>query len=238
VPAVKEGGRPAAYSRREIVNGIRYLNRTGCAWRLLPHDLPPYRTVFACFSAWQADGTWELDRGVPAGSAAACLGQEGRAHRRRVDSQSVKMVDQAGERGRDNGKQVTGRQRHLLVDTLGLILAVKVTAASVTDHTRAKLLLEKLVWADTTYHAHALRAWIKAAFYGRGWRLEVVSRPSGQKGFVVQAKRWVMERTFGWLNRCRRLSKDYEVKTEHSETMIRVASINVMLRRLALNPTF
>ncbi len=159
------------------------------------------------------------------------------------------MVDQAGERGRDNGKQVTGRKRHLLVDTLGLILALKVTAADVTDHAGARLVLEKLlttigfgwvrlVWADTTYHVYALRAWIKAAFHGRGLRLEVVSRPADQKGFVVQAKRWVVERTFGWLNRCRRLSKDYEVKTEHSEAMIRVASINFMLRRLTLKPAF
>ena len=249
VPAVKEGGRPADYTRREVVNAIRYLNRTGCAWRLLPHDLPPYRTVFAYFSAWQADGTWERIEAALRDRLRRRAGKKAAPTAAVVDSQSVKMVDQAGERGRDNGKQVTGRKRHLLVDTLGLILAIKVTAASVTDHAGARILLGKLlttigfgwvrvVWADTTYHVHALRAWIKTAFFGRGLRLEVVSRPSEQKGFVPQKKRWVVERTFGWLNRCRRLSKDYEVKTEHSEAMIRVSSVNFMLRRLALKPAF
>ena len=249
VPAVKEGGRPADYSRREVVNGIRYLNRTGCAWRLLPHDLPPYRTVFAYFHAWQADGTWERIEAALRDRLRRQAGKKKAPTAAVVDSQSVKMVDQAGERGRDNGKQVTGRKRHLLVDTLGLILAIRVTGADVTDHAGARLVLQKLlttigfgwvrmVWADSTYHVYALYDWIKVAFHGRGLCLQVVSRPPGQKGFVAQAKRWVIERTFGWLNRCRRLSKDYEVKTEHSEAMIRIASINFMLRRLALKPTF
>ena len=249
VPAVKEGGRPADYSRREIVNAIRYLNRAGCAWRLLPHDLPPYRTVFAYFAAWQADGTWERIEAALRSRLRKALGKKAAPSAAVIDSQSVKMVDQKGERGRDNGKQITGRKRHLLVDTLGLLLAVKVTAADVTDHLGARLVLAKLlttigfgwvqlVWADTTYHVYALHDWIKAAFRGRGLRLRIVSRLPEQKGFVVQKKRWVIERTLAWLNRCRRLSKDYEVKTAHSEAMIRVASINLMLRRLALKPTF
>jgi putative transposase len=244
VPAVKEGGRPAAYSRREIVNAILYLNRTGCAWRLLPHDLPPYRTVFAYFAAWQADGTWERIEAVLRDRVRRRSGKKAAPTAAIVDSQSVKMADQAGERGRDNGKQVTGRKRHLLVDTLGLILAIKVTAADVTDHAGAKLVLQKLlttigfgwvrlVWADSTYPCYALYDWIKSAFFGRGLRVQIVSRPPEQKGFVVQKKRWIIERTFAWLNKCRRLSKDYEVKVEHSEAMIRVASINLMLRRLA-----
>lgn len=249
VPAVKSGGRPAEYSRREIVNGIRYLNRTGCAWRLLPHDLPPYRTVFAYFSAWQADGTWARIEAVLRDRLRRSAGKKAAPTAAIVDSQSVKMVDQAGERGRDNGKQVTGRKRHLLVDTLGLILALKVTAADVTDHMGARLVLQKLlttigfgwvekIWADSAYHVYALYGWIKTAFRGRRLDLEIVSRSPEQKGFAVQKWRWVVERTFGWLNRCRRLSKDYEVKTTHSEAMIRVASINLMLRRLTLKPTF
>ena len=145
VPAVKEGGRPADYSRREMVNGIRYLNRTGCAWRLLPHDLPPYRTVFAYFHAWQADGTWERIEAALRDRLRRQAGKKKAPTAAIVDSQSVKMVDQAGERGRDNGKQVTGRKRHLLVDTLGLILAIRVTAADVTDHAGARLVLQKLL---------------------------------------------------------------------------------------------
>lgn len=249
VPAVKEGGRPADYSRREIINGIRYLNRTGCAWRLLPHDLPPYRTVFAYFSAWQADGTWERIEAALRDRLRRASGKKAAPTAAVLDSQSVKMVDQAGERGRDNGKQITGRKRHLLVDTLGLILAIKVTAADVTDHMGGRLVLQKLlttiglgwvekVWADNTYHVYALYDWIKAAFRGRRLNLEIVSRTPEQKGFVVQKWRWVVERTFAWLGKCRRLSKDYEVKPEHSEAMIRVASINLMLRRLTLKPAF
>ena len=249
VPAVKEGGRPADYSRREIVNAIRCLNRTGCARRLLPHDLPPYRTVFAYFSAWQTDGTWERIEAALRSRLRKAMGKKAAPTAAVLDSQSVKMVDQKGERGRDNGKQVTGRKRHLLVDTLGLLLAVKVTAADVTDHLGARLVLAKLlttigfgwvqlVWADSTCHVYALYDWIKEAFRGRGLRLQIVSRLPEQKGFVVQKKRWVIERTFGWLSRCRRLSKDYEVKTIHSEAMIRLASINLMLRRIALNPAF
>ena len=249
VPGFRDGGRPADYSRREIVNGIRYLNRAGCAWRLLPHDLPPYRSVFAYFAAWQADGTWERIETLLRDWLRRRAGKKAAPTAAIVDSQSVKMVDQAGERGRDNGKQITGRKRHLLVDTLGLILALKVTAADVTDHAGARLVLQKLlttigfgwvrlVWADSTYHCYALYDWIKSAFLGRGLHLQIVSRPPEQKGFVVQKKRWIIERTFGWLNRCRRLSKDYEVKVTHSEAMIRVASINLMLRRLTLKPTF
>lgn len=165
-----------------------------------------------------------------------------------IDSQCVKTSDQGGPRGYDSGKKVIGRKRHVFVDTMGLIWLVTVTAASVQDRDGARLLLAKLecgfsrlklIGADSAYNAHGLFAWLKALRpRQRRVRMEVVGGIAGQKGFVVQPKRWVVERTLGWLNKCRRLSKDYEHKPEHSEAMIRIASIQLMVRRLTLKHTF
>ena len=249
VPAGLPGGRPLKYERREIVNAILYALRAGCAWRMVPHDLPAWESVYAAFAAWEADGSWgrieaELRRRVrrAAGKRAAPTAAI-------LDSQSVKRADQGGPRGHDVAKQTTGRKRHLLVDTLGLILAVSVTAASVQDHDGAREPLRCLattiglgwvrrVWADSAYRAHALAAWIKALLPGRGLKLEIVERRAGAKGFQVQPRRWVIERTFAWLGKCRRLAKDYERRTDRSEAMIRVASIGLMVRRLSPKPAF
>ena len=244
VPEPLSGGRPAKYARREVVNAILYVLRSGCAWRMMPHDLPPKETAYACFALWDADGTWEkieetLRRRVrkregkrPAPTAAI------------IDSQAVKTSDQGGPRGFDVAKQTIGRKRHVLVDTLGLIWLVQVTAASVQDRDGALLLFAKLcqrglgrvrlIWADSAYRAQKLWDWLAAHLPRRGLRLELVERDAAAKGFVVLKGRWVVERTFGWLNKCRRLSKDYERKTRHSEAMIRLASIQLMLRRLTL----
>lgn len=240
-PRPKAQGRPWTHSRRTILNAIFYLLRAGCAWRLLPKSFAPWQTVYHYFRHWSRNGLWERihnylrDKGrrqagkTPAPTAAV------------IDSQTVKMGTQAGERGVDAGKQVVGRKRHLLVDTLGFLLGVKVTAASVQDYAGARLLLVPLVyalgwlqiiWADSAYGKAGLPAFVKALRPFGKLHVAVVHQLAGQVGFAVLPKRWIVERTLGWLMKCRRLVRDYEVRTDHSEAMIQLCMIGVMLRRL------
>lgn len=248
VPGPLPGGRPPKYERREIVNAILYVLRAGCAWRLMPHDLPQWETPYVCFTTWSEDGTWELIEEVLRGRVRKTEGRNPAPTAAIIDSQAVKTSDQGGPHGFDVAKQTSGRKRHLLVDTLGLIWLVSVTAANVQDRDGARMLLEKifrrglgrlrLIWADTAYKAATLFDWIQTHLPRRGLRLEIVERDPAIKGFVVQKRRWVVERTFGWLNKCRRLSKDYERHTRNSEAMIRVASIALMMRRLTSKHAF
>ena len=246
VPQALPGGRPAKYERREIVDAILYVLRAGCAWRMLPHDLPQWETPYVCFTSWSEDGTWELIEEVLRRRVRKSEGKKPAPTAAIIGSQAVKTSGQGGPHGFDVAKQVSGRKRHLLVDTLGLIWLVQVTAANVQDRDGAQMLLEKifqrglgrlrLIWADAAYKAAALFAWINTHLPRRGLRLEIVERDPATKGFVVQKRRWVVERTLGWLNKCRRLSKDYEHHPRNSEAMIRVASIALMMRRLAPKP--
>lgn len=238
IPAAKSGGRPRSLEMREVVNAVLYVVVGGVQWRMLPKEYPPWSSVYWYFAQWRESGAWQRIHD----SLRALLRKRSGRHKHAtagcLDSQSVKTTAIAGVRGYDKGKQVNGRKRHLLVDTLGLLLAVVVTAASVQDRDGARLLLCRLsgackkircIWVDGGYRG-ALVTWVAHNFK---FRLKVVLRPQEQKGFAVLPRRWVVERTFAWLNHHRRLSKDYERLTATSEAIVYIVMIRIMLRRLA-----
>jgi len=241
IPGSKPGGRPRVVDMREVVNTILYLNRTGCQWDMLPNDLLAKSTVYDYFAAWRNNGTWQRMLDALREQVRVAEGRQPTPSAASIDSQSIKTTEMGGERGYDGGKKINGRKRHILVDTLGLLLAVVVTQAKLDDAAAAPLLFndlrpEKLprlevVWADGKYHNHELNAWLEN--FQPTWRLEIVSRPPDVKGFTLLPRRWVVERTFAWHGRCRRHSKDYERRTDSSASMVRITAIHLMLRRLS-----
>jgi transposase len=234
------GGRPEAHSRREIVNAIRYLVRSGCSWRQLPADFPPWQTVHYHFTRWKADGTTDrLHDGLRA-QVRAAAGREPQPTAAVIDSQSARAADTVprATRGWDNAKKVNGRKRHIAVDTLGLIITIVVTTAAVQDRDAARPLIwnlhrasrrVRLVWADGGY-AGKLVSWAAAALRVT---VQIVRRPDDLHTFQVLPRRWVVERTFAWISKFRRTVRDYERLPEHHEAMIQWAMIAVMTRRLA-----
>ncbi len=240
---VKPGGRPAIHPRRRIVEAILYLNRTGCSWRQLPHDFPPWDTVYWYFKRWNAEGTTDRIHDALRAATRDAAGRDPMASAGIVDAQSVKGADTVGAatRGFDAGKKTNGRKRHVVVDTIGLLVVVLVTAASVQDRDGGRLVLDKariampsiaLVWADGGYAGRCVE------FARRMLRitLQIVRKPAGQRGFEVLPRRWVVERTLSWLVRCRRLGHDYERLPAHAEAMVKWAMIGLMTRRLAPGP--
>lgn len=242
-PSPKSGGRPREVSRRAIINAIFYVTATGCAWHLLPHDFPKWKTVYHYFRQWRLDGIWTVIHDQLVRWERGAQGHQASPSAASLDSQSVKTATPAAVCvGIDGGKLIKGRKRHILVDTLGLILMVVVTAANVSDPQGARLIFSRLqqwpermtrlvrIWVDGTYAGKAFMEWTMDTYQ---WILETIKRSDTMKGFVVLPKRWVVERTFGWLNWSRRLSKDYEILPETSETFIYIAMIRILVRRLA-----
>jgi putative transposase len=238
IPSAKRGGRPRRVDMRQVINAILFILVGGIQWRMLPREYPNWQTVYTYFRQWRDDGTWYRIHETMRTQVRRKVGRHKHPTAGALDSQSVKTSHLGGERGYDSGKKVRGRKRHILVDTMGLLLKVVVTVASLSENAGARLVLtrreggtKKLrrVWVDGGYRGTILDwAWNRCKII-----LDRVLRPEGSKGFVLLPRRWVVERTFAWLLRCRRLSMDYERLPASSEAWIYIAMIRVMVRRLA-----
>jgi putative transposase len=244
-PRTQHGGTPRQVDMRAVLDALLYQKRTGCQGDMLPHDLLPKSTVYDYFAQWRDDGTWakivsllrtrvRVHEGRALTPSAAC-----------IDSQAVKTTEVGGpERGYDGGKKIKGRKRHVLVDTIGLLLVVLITSAALDDGAAAVKLLAQIsaadfprltvIFGESKYHNPDLETWLQE--HRPGWRIEVKKRPEGTPGFIPLPKRWVVERTHAWHGRARRNSKDYERKPESSAAQIQLSNIQLMLHRLSPVP--
>jgi putative transposase len=238
VDEAKLGPQEVIHSRRDIVNAILYRTRTGCQWRYLPHDLPDWQIVYHYFQLWTREGTWKKLHDELRRAVRQKAGKRAEPTAAVLDSQSVKSAEEADARGFDAGKKVKGRKRHLLVDTLGLILVVCISTADIQDRDAAVQMLPVAagefptlakVWVDGGYRGPR----VKTAATRAGLDVEVVKRSDSLKGFVVLPRRWVVERTHAWISRDRCLAKDYERRGESAEALIHISMVRRMVRRLA-----
>lgn len=238
IPAAKPGGRPRSLDMRQVVNAILYVAVGGIQWRMLPREYPKWQSVYHYFAQWRDTHVWQRMHDTLRALVRRRAGRHKHPTAGCLDSQSVKRAARPGPRGFDAGKQCAGRKRHVLVDTLGLLLVVVVTAASVQDRDGARLVLQRRHGACKKLR----RVWVDGAYRGRlldwAWQhlgliLQVVRRSDDARGFVVLPRRWVIERTFAWLSQARRLSRDYEELPATSEAMIHITMIRLMVRRLA-----
>lgn len=252
IPPAKSGprgGHPRQVDMREVLNTLFYLHRSGCQWDMLPHDLLPKSTVYDYFAQWRDDGTWAKMVQALRERTRVAAGREPTPSAACIESQSVKPTEMGGaERGDDGGKKINGRKRHLLVDTLGLLIIVLITSAGLDDGAAAPIVLGLVtpqefprlltIFADQKYHNHGLDAWMTS--HRPDWHIEVKARPVGTRGFTPLEKRWVIERTNAWHGRYRRNSKDYERSPESSAAMIQISHMHLLLNRASPcgRPTF
>jgi putative transposase len=236
---VYPGGRPRKTNLRNVIDAVFYVLRTGCQWRYLPKDFPPKSTVWRYFDEWRHNGTLDTIHDLLRKKVRTAEKPYSPRTTASVDSQSVDTTGGGEQRGRDNAKNVDGRKRHIVVDSMGLLLAVLVTAANVDDAKAAAELFGRLegqpvgkvrrMFADSKYHNYALYEWVED---NAPWELVIVRRPDGERGWVKLPIRWTVERTFAWLGKCRRLSKDRERSVLSSEAFVKLAMIHLMLNRL------
>jgi len=233
----RRGRRPI--DRRRVINAILYVVRTGCQWRMLPKGFPNWSTVYGIFWRWRNDGTWQRIHDRLREKVRKASGKKSTPTAAIIDSQSIRTAEGGEQRGYDAGKKITGRKRHVAVDTLAVVLAVVVHAADCQDQDGARWIIKRLsenfrrlqvIFGDAAYGRGGLPDWVKSSF---GWILQTVLRPVGVKGFVVLPKRWIVERTFAWLARYRRHARDYEKTTASSEAFTYIAMITLMSKRLA-----